>query len=660
MGRIGGDRIIALGVIVGLVACAAVSPAGAFDRGKYEKAIKQKVQKMNRGARQGPFQPEWESLKKHDEAPDWFRNAKIGIYFHWGVYSVPAFGSEWYPRNMHRKGSGVNKHHIKTYGDPSEYGYHEFVPQFDATHFDAEEWAELFRKAGAQYAGPVSEHHDGYSMWDSEVTPWNAADTGPKRDITGELEEAIKGEGLKFVTTFHHARTKYWYPRVEGWPTTSDDPKLQMLYMNVPELLFNRIWQAKLGEVIDQYQPDLIWFDGALEHIPGEYHRNFLAYYFNHAADLGKDVVVTCKGHDFSPDIAVEDFEKGRADELTEYVWLTDDTISYGSWCYTEDLRIKSTTKVLHDFIDIVSKNGCLLLNISPKSDGTIPDIQRNVLLGIGEWLDKNGEAIYNTRPWLTFGEGPTRLKKGGGFVGHVQYGPQDVRFTRSKDGKAIYAITLGWPVSGELVLDSVKVDDTDGGQVEILGLDRPVQYSVNEADQLVIDVPEVKQSQRPCKHAYVFKLTGFETSLHPMATIGSEAFTLKADEALLVGPGIDTEEKTDTPNIGYWDDPSAQAHWLMNLSKPGTYRIDAVVATTSESNLAVDVIPPRGSGQDVRTVSTDVPRTGSWTKQQAVTLGKVKVTEPGIYHVVARPANENAWEAINLWRVQFRPLSLE
>ncbi len=396
----------------------------------HKSSIDAMMEKMAAGAAEGPYRADWESLQKHDEAPEWFRDGKIGIYFHWGVYSVPAHGNEWYPKWMHVKQGrrSYYEHHRKTYGEPSEFGYHDFIPMFTAEHFDAAEWADLFVKTGARWAGPVCEHHDGFSMWDSEITPWNAGDMGPKRDITGELEKAIKGRGMKFVTTFHHERTREWYPRVEGWPTTSDDPLLQLLYMNIDETLFDRIFQTKLGEVIDKYQPDMIWFDGQMQLIPDQYHRNFLAYYFNKAKAWGGEPMVTTKKLQYPQEVSVLDFEKGRANALTPWPWLNDDTISTGSWCYTSTLKVKPAVQVIHDFIDAVSKNGQLLLNISPKSDGTIPRDQRECLLGIGKWLATNGEAIYATRPWLECGEGPNRLKKSGSFTGSVSYTDKDIR----------------------------------------------------------------------------------------------------------------------------------------------------------------------------------------------------------------------------------------
>ncbi|MEM9261279.1 MAG: alpha-L-fucosidase, partial [Bacteroidota bacterium] len=159
----------------------------------------------------GPYTEDWASLAAHEEAPEWFADAKLGIYFHWGVYSVPAYGSEWYPYHMYRKTSDYFDHHKKTYGDQSEFGYHQFVPLFKAENFNAEEWAKLFKKAGARFAGPVAQHHDGFAMWNSKVNPWNAKDKGPKKDIVGLLGKAIKKETLTLITTFHHARNLQRY-----------------------------------------------------------------------------------------------------------------------------------------------------------------------------------------------------------------------------------------------------------------------------------------------------------------------------------------------------------------------------------------------------------------------------------------------------------------
>ena len=664
-------HVTALALVAGcgLILSAATSGANEIPK-EYQDAIQKQLQTVDKGVAEGPYKADWDDLKRHDAAPEWFRDAKFGIYWHWGVYSVPAYGSEWYPRNMHLTSGrrSVYKHHAETYGEPDTFGYHDFVPKFKAEKFDAEAWADLLKKAGARYAGPVCEHHDGFSMWDSAITPWNAADKGPGRDITGELEKAIRARGMRFVTTFHHARTRNWYPRPEdepNWPTHTTDPELRMLYANVSEDLFNRIWLTKLGEAIDKYKPDLIWFDGKLEDIGDPYHQRFLAYYFNQAKQWGRDVVVTTKGHDYPAEVAVEDFEKGRMNRLTDFCWLTDDTISMGSWCYTTNLKIKSTAKVLHDFIDIVSKNGCLLLNISPMADGSIPEVQQNVLLGMGKWLRTCGEAIFDTRPWLAFGEGPTRLRKGGGFVGHVTYTAKDLRYTRSKDGKAVYAVALGWPEDDALTLTAVQVDGDAGGKVTLLGRDGSLPYSVNADKQLVINVSAVKKADLPCEHAYAFKLTGLTTSLSPKAAIGeapaagggparstkptlSKDLLLDATEAGLTGRSLRLESKGgDTKNIGHWNHDDSKAVWKVEIPKKGTYRIRAVVATTGASHMTIEAAG--------KTLTVAVPKTGSWTDRKTVDAGAVTFEKPGTHEVVARPV-KGKWKAVNLWQLELTP----
>ncbi len=464
------------------------------------------------------YEPDWESLNKHNPEPEWFRNAKFGIYFHWGVYSVPAYDSEWYPRNMHIKGQQAYKHHIENYGSPLEFEYADFVPMFKAEKFDAEEWASLFKKAGAQFAGPVAEHHDGFSMWDSEYTPWNAADKGPGRDITGELAEAIRGEGMKFVATFHHARNNLWKLEGEEWtghydhvkrnfPSLLDDPENAFLYGYMSREKFLQLWGNKLKEIVDKYQPDLMWFDSWLDEIPDSVKMDYLAYYFNQANVWDKEVVVTYKQEDLPSDVGVKDFEKGRAGEKLDQAFLTDDTISKGSWCYTDDLEIKSTSVVLHSLIDIVSKNGQLLLNISPRADGTIPENQKQVLLEIGDWLDIHGESIYGTRPWGTYGEGPTKLKEGPfeGFTDAGEYTWKDIRYTQKEN--TVYAILLGWPdAEKEVQLYSFSRDSLDSSlqvtEVSMLGSDQNIEWKLSDQHLTVKTPPAV-----PDRKAVVFKI---------------------------------------------------------------------------------------------------------------------------------------------------------
>lgn len=474
----------------------------------------------------GPYMADWESLSQHTASPEWFQDAKLGIYFHWGVYSVPAYSSEWYPRLMHLEGHDVNRHHVETYGHPSEFGYHDFVPMFKAEHFDAVEWADLFQKAGARFAGPVAEHHDGFAMWDSKATPWNVVEMGPNKDITGLLATELKKRDMKLITTFHHSKQLQRYDSIftEGhelykfshypWnvemPTSSDDPKLQKLYGNMPEdVWLEEIWYAKLVEVIDQYQPDIIWFDYVLDKIPEEYRQKFSAYYLNEAAKWDKEVVIVRKQDDLPINYTVDDLEKSRKNRIGEEPWMTDETISKGSWCYTENLDIKTSADVLHVLIDIVSKNGVLLLNVSPKADGTIPENQQQVLLDMGAWLDSYGEAIYGTRPWYTFGEGPTKEPEGH-FDNHqeflkIKYSWKDVRYSTRES--TIYASLLGWPGAGEEILLTAFAKDSlpeplDLESLSLLGCDEQIRWELSEAG-LSLTMPV----EAPDEMAIVFKI---------------------------------------------------------------------------------------------------------------------------------------------------------
>jgi len=481
-------------------------------------------------AEDGPYQADWKSLSRHEAAPSWFQDAKLGIYFHWGVYSVPAYATEWYPRLMHIPGHAVYKHHLEKYGHPSRFGYHDFVPMFKAEKFDPEEWAEAFQQAGAKFGGPVAEHHDGFAMWDSDVTPWNVKDMGPKRDITGQLAASLRKRGMKLITTFHHARnlqrydkpikveafdgnaginSNSHYPLFEGMPPASDDPKLCMLYGKLPEQEWlEKVWLAKLKEVVDKYQPDMIWFDSWLDRIPEEYRKEFCAYYLNEARKLGKEVVILRKQDDLPLDFTVLDHEKSRMSGASEQVWMTDDTISRGSWCYTDSLSIKPAADVIHALVDTVSKNGIVLLNISPKADGSIPQDQRDTLKGLGDWMRVNGEAIYATRPWITYGEGPTKEPKGGfsdaqKFL-NLKYSHQDIRFTRSKDGKTVYAVMLGWPETGKTVtVASLATGKVAVADVSLLGCNEKILWNQTPAG-LAITLPGEKTSDI----AVAFKVT--------------------------------------------------------------------------------------------------------------------------------------------------------
>jgi len=473
------------------------------------------------------YEPTWESLRTHT-TPKWFQDAKFGIYTHWGVYSVPACGPNgtWYPYNMYREGTEQHEYHVKTYGPPSEFGYKDFIPMFKAERFHAAEWAELFKKAGAQFVGPVGEHHDGFCMWDSQFTGWNAARMGPGRDVVGELEKAIRAQGMRFMVALHHAENWWFYPHWREDCDTSD-PQYAGLYgplhnqnwvKQKPEGLerFQEWWQqdkpgkeylekwlAKTREVIDKYQPDMLWFDFGIRGLPEKYRRDLLTYYYNKQREWSREVAVTYKFHDLVPGTAVVDLELGRMGELTYHDWITDTSVDdQGAWSYVQDTGFKTVRTLVHNLIDNVSKNGHLLLNVGPRPDGEIPEEAKQCLLGIGKWLDVNGEAIYGTIPWLKYGEGPTQMETTGNFSERqeVEYTAQDIRFTARDD--VLYATFLGWPGEQVTIGALKRLYQDEISSVMMLGVDRELKWSMTE-DGLVVERPQAQ----PCEHAFVFRI---------------------------------------------------------------------------------------------------------------------------------------------------------
>ncbi len=460
------------------------------------------------------YEPTWDSLRQHQD-PEWFRDAKFGIYFHWGVYSVPAFKTEWYPHYMYIEGHEINKHHVEKYGHPGKFGYKDFIKDFKAEHFDPDAWAELFKKAGARFAGPVTEHADGFAMWDSQLTKWDAMDMGPKRDIVGDLAKSIRKQDLKFITTFHHQWLWAWYPT---WDERYDasNPAYAGLYGPrakegdfedpQPTDAFCQLWMDKVKEVVDKYQPDLMWFDTRTDRIKEPYRREMVAHYYNQAAEWGRDVGITYKNKDLPVGVGILDLERGRMSGLTKHIWLNDDSIDWGSWCDVETPDYKSTDRLVDGLVDIVSKNGNLLLNITPRADGTIPEPVRERLLGIGQWLELNGEAIYETRPWVEFGEGPTTVKEGHFGEKHIKdFTAGDIRFTTK--GKTLYAIVLAWPADRQLTITRMGTGQSALGRikaVELIGHEGKVTWSRDESGLTIKDLP----AEAPGKHAFVFKFS--------------------------------------------------------------------------------------------------------------------------------------------------------
>jgi len=478
---------------------------------------------------EGTFRPDWESLRKY-EVPEWYKDAKFGIFIHWGAYSVPAFGNEWYPRNMYHEGSEEYKHHIATYGAQDKFGYKDFLPMFKAEHFDAAAWAQLFKKAGAKYVVPVAEHHDGFAMYDSDLSDWTVAKMGPHRDTTGELAKAVRAEGLHFGVSSHRVEHNFFLGVGREISSDVNDPQYAAFYGPAHTWLMNPWglplnddftfvssawaddWLARSAELVEKYHPDIVYFDwwiGQASIRPDL--TRFAAFYYNSSLKYGDHIgVINYKDYAMQEHSGVLDLERGQLGDIRPLYWQTDTSVSNKSWGYIKDDTFKSPEFVVHQLIDIVSKNGNLLLNIGPRSDGTIPDEVQRVLLDVGAWLTVNGEAVYGTRPWRIYGEGPTKVAAGSFHdTDTPTYKPEDFRFTTK--GEVLYAIGLAWPTNGEAVIHSLT--QTVGSErvrsVALLGSDTKLQFN-QRADGLHVQLP----AQAPAKYAYAIAVT-FDHPVH-------------------------------------------------------------------------------------------------------------------------------------------------
>ncbi len=474
------------------------------------------LEKINRVIAEGPFQPTWSSLSQV-KIPQWFPKAKFGIFIHWGLYSIPAHANEWYSRNMYIKDSEEWEYHRNTYGEQKNFGYKDFIPLFKAEHFKPEEWADLFREAGAQYVFPVAEHHDGFQMYKSEISKFNAYDMGPKRDLLGELRNSIEKKGMHFCTSSH--RAEHWFfmghgkefdsdikePLHKGdfyWPAMPEPDNQDLQSKPYPSEEFLNDWLVRTCEIIDSYQPSLLYFDWWIQHEAFRMPlKKLAAYYYNRGIEWGKEVAICYKHDAMMFGSGIIEVERGKFADAKPYVWQTDTAIAKNSWCYTDSLDYKTSYQIICNFIDILSKNGNMILNIGPKADGSIAEKDQMILKEIGSWMHQNAEAIYGSYPWKISAEGETKEAEGE-FTDNedIEYTASDIRFTAA--GDSVYAFVLHYPENGQICIRSlsdIKDQHRPGfhgliQDVSILGFDEKPGFFKN-ADGLHITTQTVNSN---------------------------------------------------------------------------------------------------------------------------------------------------------------------
>ncbi len=469
------------------------------------------------------FEPQFDSLKQY-RCPEWFRDAKLGFWACWGPEAVPEMG-DWYARNMYIQGHPQYEHHLATYGHPSKEGYKNIVPLWKAENWDPDRLMRMYQMAGAKYFCAIAQHHDNIDCWNSRFHRWNSVKMGPRKDVIGTWAQVARKHGLRFGVTEHLGASWNWYGVAKSSDKTGplagvlydgvipeyfplyhegNQGRLdyKLWYRGVPER-FQKEWFSRIGDLVDSYQPDLLYSDGSLPF--GEYGRKLLAHYYNSSMqwhDGRLEAVYNCKdsndGGDFVDGTCVQDLERGVLDAIKAEPWQTDTCV--GDWYYKKDIVYKAPATVVKMLVDIVSKNGNLLLNFPLRADGTLDAREEAILEALTAWNTRNGEAIFGTRPWRTYGEGTAEVKSSMFNEGKLRYTSDDIRFTTK--GKNLYAIALGWPASGRLTIGSLAGAEVHSAY--LLGTQDPLKFS-RSAKGLEIKMP----SEKTGEHAFAIRLEG-------------------------------------------------------------------------------------------------------------------------------------------------------
>jgi len=462
----------------------------------------------------GPYKGERDSLTNYS-CPDWFRDAKFGIWAHWGPQAVPMEG-DWYARKLYEQGSADYQDHLARFGHPSTNGWKDIVPLWKAEKWEPDKLMALYKQAGARYFVSMGSHHDNFFLWNSKLHRWNAVQMGPHRDVVGEWQAAAQKHGLPFGVSEHLGASFTWFQDAHGADKTGPlagvpydgansnywdlyhfpaEPGDNGWYSKDPR--WQQEWYYEIKELVDRYHPDLLYSDGGVP-FGNEVGLSQIANLYNGSArgHHGKaQAVYTCK--EPSGGRWVQDYERGVNGNIIPAPWQTDTSI--GDWFYNRHWKYRPLIWTIQMLADITSKNGNLLLNVVLRPDGTLDPEVETMLHQLADWTSINGEAIYGTRPWLVYGEGPVGAK-GGAFKEDFNYGAKDIRFTTK--GKTLYAIALGWPAEQQLTIRSLAKTDDPGQnlikRVELLGRHDRLNFA-QTTEGLTVHLPPASSGELTC-----------------------------------------------------------------------------------------------------------------------------------------------------------------
>ena len=617
----------------------------------------------------GPYAGTMDSLTNYS-CPNWFRDAKFGIWAHWGPQAVPEEG-DWYARQMYQQGSKDYNDHLARWGHPSTNGWKDIIPLWKAENWNPEKLMALYKKAGAHYFVSMGTHHDDFFLWNSPLHRWNAVNYGPHRDVVAAWQKAAKANGLPFGVSEHLGASFTWFQDAHGSDRTGPlagvpydgansnnwdlyhfpaAPGDNGWYSTNPR--WQQQWYNEIKELVDQYHPDLLYSDGGVAFgNENEVGLSQIANFYNdnlqhHHGKL--TAIYNCKQP--SNGRWVQDYERGVGGGIDPYPWQCDTSI--GDWFYNKHWKYQPLSWTVQMLVDITSKNGNLLLNVVLHPDGSLDPEVITMLQQLADWTAINGEAIFGTRPWLVFGEGPVKAK-GGAFGEKFAYSAKDIRFTTK--GKTLYAIALGWPDDGRMVIKSLaKTDTSDQNvihRVELLGHHGKLKFT-QTADGLTVELPAEKLSDLTCS----LRITG--SNLQPVAIAvdslvrpdAEGRLTLTADGATLHGDQIRLEEKGGKADIGWWNNRDESVSWTAQVAKAGAYKVSAVVATLpGEARFSVDV--------GDQSISAAVPATGDWGQFATIDLGLINIKEVGKVEVKVHAKAGVEWQPININALQLTPV---